>query len=74
MAKVKKNAFGESLKDARKAKNLTQTELGVLCGLHQCQISGFESGRLFPSRRNAKKLANALGISLSPMFLIGDEP
>jgi ribosome-binding protein aMBF1 (putative translation factor) len=44
-ADVEATLIGAAIKDARKAKNLTQKELGERVGVQTAQISKIESGR-----------------------------
>lgn len=44
-AEVEAALIGASIKDARKAQNLTQTQLGERVGVQAAQISKIESGR-----------------------------
>ena len=52
------------LRQARKAKKLTQDELGELCGISRQTIFEYEKGIYVPKLDNAGKLSIALGISL----------
>lgn len=64
--------FGEKLKQIRLAKDLGVNQLALKSGVSASQISRFENGkRKDPQMDTAKKLANALGVSLSD--LIGNE-
>ena len=51
------------LKEWRKVKNLTATELSEKSRISLQEISRYEHGRRFPGVKNLKKLAKALGIS-----------
>jgi transcriptional regulator with XRE-family HTH domain len=55
--------FSERLRSLRKHKNLSQTELGKLAGLHYTHIGRFERGISRPSGDTLKRLADALDIS-----------
>jgi transcriptional regulator with XRE-family HTH domain len=55
--------FSERLRSLRKQKNLSQTELGKLAGLHYTHIGRFERGISRPSGDTLKRLADALDIS-----------
>lgn len=48
---------------ARMEGNLSQTELAVLSGVTQADISRIESGKRNPSMRVMQKLANAMGMT-----------
>jgi transcriptional regulator with XRE-family HTH domain len=51
------------LRELRKNKNLSQTELGQLAGLHYTHIGRFERGTSRPSGDTSKRLADALGVT-----------
>lgn len=55
--------FSERLRTLRKQKNLSQTKLGKLAGLHYTQIGRFERGISRPGGDSLKRLADALDIS-----------
>jgi DNA-binding XRE family transcriptional regulator len=63
-AEVEAALIGASIKSARKAQNLTQTQLGERVGVQAAQISKIESGRNLTIATIVKVL-NALGISAS---------
>ena len=53
-----------TLKESREKKGLSQTELANRVGLKQTTISQYENGFRKPNLSMAKKLADALEISL----------
>jgi transcriptional regulator with XRE-family HTH domain len=55
--------FADRLRALRKQKNLSQTELGKLAGLHYTHIGRFERGTSRPSSDTLKRLADALEVS-----------
>ncbi len=55
--------FAERLRTLRKQKNLSQTELGKLAGLHYTHIGRFERGLSRPSGDTLKRLSEALDVS-----------
>jgi len=59
----KLDGFAERIKALRKQKNLSQTELGQLAGLHYTHIGRFERGASRPSGDTLKRLADALGVT-----------
>lgn len=65
--------FGKIIKEARKASNLTQTELGNMIGRTQGQISEWEKDKTEPSSEDKVKLCTALNISLYKMYGTEDE-
>lgn len=55
--------FAARLRELRKQKNLSQTELGHLAGLHYTHIGRFERGASRPSGDTLMRLAEALGVT-----------
>jgi transcriptional regulator with XRE-family HTH domain len=55
--------FAQRLRELRKHKNLSQTELGALAGLHYTHIGRFERGSSRPGGDTLKRLADALGVT-----------
>jgi transcriptional regulator with XRE-family HTH domain len=55
--------FAQRLRELRKQKNLSQTELGQLAELHYTHIGRFERGASRPSGDTLKRLADALGVT-----------
>lgn len=64
-----------TLRQLRRDKGLTQNQLAQRAGVAQGSLSQWESGAVKPSLDSAKRLADALGISLDAMTaaLIGQE-
>jgi len=56
--------FGERLTEARKKKGFSQEHLGELIGVDKRIISRYETGKTEPSIEVARKLADALNVSL----------
>ena len=55
--------FARTLRDERRRKNLKQTELADLVGVHQSKISAYERGDiLHPNPQTLIKLAEVLGL------------
>lgn len=65
--------FGPNLKRFRKAQNLTQTQLGRLCGLQPSAINHFETGRRIPAIKNVIKLCSALEKTMDELFRLNLE-
>ena len=63
--------FGEIVKEARLAMNLSQTELSQLTGISERSLYTYEQLGTLPRKSNIKKLAEALHISVS--YLLDDE-
>ena len=63
-------SFGERLRSARQARQLTQFELSQQTGLAQAYLSQLESGQRKASLDTAKRLAQALGVGAG--YLLGE--
>jgi transcriptional regulator with XRE-family HTH domain len=61
--------FGHVIRERRLEKDLSQESLADLCSLHRTYISDVELGKRNVSLSNIKKIAAALGIALSDIFL-----
>lgn len=55
---------GEFIRVARKAKNLTQKQLGELSGIAEPTIRRYELGKLNPKYETLQRIAKALGVSV----------
>ncbi|NCC62926.1 MAG: helix-turn-helix domain-containing protein [Verrucomicrobiae bacterium] len=62
--------FAERLETARKAKKLSQEELGKAVGLSRYPVMDWEAHRKTPDIQMASRLAECLGVSL--LFLLGE--
>ena len=56
---------GERLKLCRKAKGLTQKQLGELCNMSGAQIQSYELGRANPKIETLTRIANGLNLPVS---------
>lgn len=63
---------GSKIRDYRKAKGLSQDQLGELCGFHFSYIGGVERGERNISLENIAKIAEALDVE-PKMFFEFDE-
>lgn len=61
--------FPERLKELRKAKSLTQKELGQAIGVQQGAINKWESGQTEPSLEKIEKLASTFRVTVD--YLLG---
>ncbi len=60
-----KNGFPQRLRDLRKQKNLSQTDLAKIVGVHYTHIGRYERGvSSRPSADTLKRLADALGVTI----------
>jgi len=57
------DGFAARLRALRKQKNLSQTELGQLAGLHYTHVGRFERGIALPGSDTLKRLADSLGVT-----------
>ena len=59
------SSYGERLMRARKEKELTREELGILCGITGRTIQNYELGHVTPNRIDvSQRLADVLDISV----------
>ena len=65
-------AFGLALRQVRKNHRLSQEMLGYRAGLHRTYVGDVERGRRNITLASARRLANALGISLSELVAIAE--
>lgn len=57
------SGFAERLRELRRQKDLSQSDLGERVGLHFTHISRYERGLSRPTADTLKRLADALGVS-----------
>ena len=57
-----KKLLGQRIRDARKAKGLTQEKLAELLGIGTSNISYIETGKFSPSMENFEKLVEVLEV------------
>ncbi|MDI6802164.1 MAG: helix-turn-helix transcriptional regulator [Thermodesulfovibrionales bacterium] len=67
-----KKIFGKNIRTYREAKNLSQEQLADLCGLHRTYISHVECGKRNVSVENIQKIAQALRVKISDLFIGAD--
>lgn len=63
MTKAIQKDFAQRLKELRKQKGLSQTELGKLADVHYTHIGRFERGTSLPGSETLKRLAAALEVT-----------
>ena len=66
--KVLLDAFGEAVRDSRKARGLSQEGLAELADLHRTYIGMIERGEKNITIVNAEKIAVALSMNLSTLI------
>ena len=62
-------AYGKAVRAIRQDKKISQEELGDLCGLHRTYISDIEPGKRNVSLENIDKIAHALQVKKSELFV-----
>lgn len=65
--------FGERVRKLRLARSLSQEGLAFKSGVHRTYLGDIERGERNPSLKNIAAIAEALGVTLSQLFLFGDE-
>jgi transcriptional regulator with XRE-family HTH domain len=61
-------AFGETVREFREARGLTQDELSLACGHHRTYLSVLERGEKSPTLLTSFNLARALNVPLSDLI------
>ena len=62
-------AYGTAVRTIRQDKKISQEELADLCGLHKTYISDVELGKRNVSLENIDKIAHALQVKKSELFV-----
>ena len=57
-----------NLKDLRKLKNVTQTEIAKSLGIKQSSVAMWESGASRPQTKDLRKIADVLGVSVEQLL------
>lgn len=60
--------FGRRLKELRKKRALSQKELAATIGVHQFQISKYETGSYFPTVGKVIEIARVLQVGMADLF------
>jgi transcriptional regulator with XRE-family HTH domain len=60
--------FGDNVKKIRTDKDISQQELADLIGIHSTHVSRYERSMAMPSVEIAKKMAEALGVSVDTLI------
>lgn len=61
--------YGKAVRTIRQDKKISQEELADLCGLHRTYISDIELGKRNVSLENIDKIAHALQMKKSELFV-----
>lgn len=64
--------IGERIKELRKSKKMSQSELGKFIGVSQTTVTAWENGRAEPSSSYVAKLATFFNVSTD--YLLGRDP
>lgn len=54
----------ESIRTLRRVNNLTQKQLGEMCGLKQQYVNQIETGKVVPTIKTYEKIVNAMGYTV----------
>lgn len=65
-------ALGKAIKQRREALGLSQEELGQRADIHMTWISHIESGRNNPAWGSVKRIALALGLTVSELAALAE--
>ena len=60
--------LGKRIKELRKFKKLSQSDLAELINVEVVTISRFENGTRFPKKENLQNLAKALNVEMKDLF------
>lgn len=63
-----KNTFGTRLKVILENKNITQSDLSRLTGIHKSSISLYCADQSMPNNKNTTRIAKALGIDANVLL------
>ena len=66
--------IGDSVRELREAKELSQGDIENRTGLLRCHISEIEDGDTLPTLETLEKLARALDVPLYRLFYNGEAP
>lgn len=61
--------FGHAIRKLRNAKGISQEAFASMCDLHRTYISDIELGKRNVSLENIQKMAEALNMKISDVFL-----
>ena len=61
--------FGNAVRKLRTQNNISQEDFADMCGLHRTYISDIELGKRNVSLENIDKIASALNMNVSDIFI-----
>lgn len=61
-------SFGQTIRNIRQSKNLSQESFADLCNLHRTYISDIELGKRNVSLENIERMSKALDLKISELF------
>lgn len=64
--------IGERIRELRKAKGMTQKQVGENCGMPDSAIRKYEHGVITPKRETLKRIADALGVDVASILVTYD--
>ena len=64
--------FGHRVRELRETRGLSQEELAFRAGVHRTYLDGIERGERNPALKNIAAIAEALGVTLSELFMFGN--
>jgi len=64
--------FGHRVRELRETRGLSQEELAFRAGVHRTYLGGIERGERNPALKNIAAIAEALGVTLSELFMFGN--
>lgn len=68
-----RSAFGDRVRELRRARDLSQEALADLARLHRTYISSLERGERNVGLDNVARLASALGVTVAELFPESDQ-
>jgi len=64
--------FGHRVRELRETRGLSQEGLAFRAGVHRTYLGGIERGERNPALKNIAAIAEALGVTLSELFMFGN--
>ena len=70
--KTERDKFSKRLKAFRKQAGFKQKELADIAEIHPVLLGRYETGKALPRKKNLKKLASALNVTVSDLDVLGE--